>query len=390
MEKKYIKIGFICFVTILLIGGSYCLRYGWFWNQLEQGVKKNLVPALQVRSLDINYLDIWIPIMGTLETEEIGGWDKVAVATDIQQMTEVTETQMAKSEESTTEVQPAASLETASASNAVPVSANLPALSVSDGITYAMEDLLNYDFLVQNCYIIDSSTDVLQEELDANTLLTKDLHIDNSSGEYKVLIYHTHGSEAFADSRPGVVEDTVIGVGDELTRILQEDYGIAVYHDRTVYDVIDGVEERSLAYDYASAGVDAILQQYPSIEVVLDIHRDGVREEVRLVREVDGVPTAQIMFLNGMSRTKEQGELDSLYNPYKIDNLAFSLQMHLAGKQMYGDLMRRIYVRGYCFNLNKMARSSLIEVGAQNNTVEEAKNAMVPLGAILYKVLIAQ
>lgn len=377
-------------MTILLIGGSYCLRYGWFWNQLEQGVKKNLVPALQVRSLDINYLDIWIPIMGTLETEETGGWDKVAVATDIQQMTEVTETQMAKTEESTTEVQPVTSLETASASNAVPVSANLPALSVSDGITYAMEDLLNYDFLVQNCYIIDSSTDVLQEELDANTLLTKDLHIDNSSGEYKVLIYHTHGSEAFADSRPGVVEDTVIGVGDELTRILQEDYGIAVYHDRTVYDVIDGVEERSLAYDYASAGVDAILQQYPSIEVVLDIHRDGVREEVRLVREVDGVPTAQIMFLNGMSRTKEQGELDSLYNPYKIDNLAFSLQMHLAGKQMYGDLMRRIYVRGYCFNLNKMARSSLIEVGAQNNTVEEAKNAMVPLGAILYKVLIAQ
>ena len=61
-----------------------------------------------------------------------------------------------------------------------------------------------------------------------------------------------------------------------------------------------------------------------------------------------------------------------------------------AGKELYGDLMRRIYVRGYCFNLNKMPRSSLIEVGAQTNTVAEAKNAMVPLGAILYKVLIAQ
>lgn len=44
--------------------------------------------------------------------------------------------------------------------------------------------------------------------------------------EYKVLIYHTHGSETFADSRPGVIEDTVIGLGDELTRILEEDYGI--------------------------------------------------------------------------------------------------------------------------------------------------------------------
>ena len=179
-------------------------------------------------------------------------------------------------------------------------------------------------------------------------------------------------------------------MGDELTRILQEDYGIPVYHDRTIYDVVDGVEDRSRAYDYASDGVDAILQQYPSIEVVLDIHRDGVREDVHLVREIDGVPTAQIMFLNGVSRTKENGDIDYLYNPYKKDNLAFSLQMHLEGKAMYGDLMRRIYVRGYCFNLNKMARSSLIEVGAQTNTVAEAKNAMVPLGAILYKVLIAQ
>jgi len=204
------------------------------------------------------------------------------------------------------------------------------------------------------------------------------------------LIYHTHGSETFADSRPGVTEDTVIGLGDELTRILEEDYGIPVYHDRTVYDVVDGVEDRSLAYDYASDGVDAILQQYPSIEVVLDIHRDGVREDVRLVREIDGIPTAQIMFLNGMSRTNENGEIDYLYNPYREENLAFSLQMHLTGKELYGDLMRRIYVRGYCFNLNKMPRSSLIEVGAQTNTVAEAKNAMVPLGAILYKVLIAQ
>ena len=245
-------------------------------------------------------------------------------------------------------------------------------------------------FLVGNCYTIDSSTNVTAEELAADTLLSEDLHIDPASGEYKVLIYHTHGSETFADSRPGVIEDTVIGLGDELTRILEEDYGIPVYHDRTVYDVVDGVEDRSLAYDYASDGIDAILQQYPSIEVVLDIHRDGVREDVRLVRDIDGVPTAQIMFLNGMSRTNENGEIDYLYNPYRQENLAFSLQMHLAGKELYGDLMRRIYVRGYCFNLNKMPRSSLIEVGAQTNTVAEAKNAMVPLGAILYKVLIAQ
>lgn len=262
-------------------------------------------------------------------------------------------------------------------------------LPESNGITYSMESLNDFDFLVQNCYAIDSSTIVNREELNAQVLLAKDLSIDTSSEEYKVLIYHTHGSESFVDSRENEVEDTVIGVGDELARILQEDYGIMVYHDRTVYDMVNGTLDRSEAYNYASQGVDEILKQYPSIEVVIDLHRDGVKEDVRLVKDIDGKPTAQIMFLNGMSRSKQNGELEYLYNPYRQDNLAFSLQMHLTGKQLYGDLMRRIYVRGYRYNLDKLPRSALIEVGAQTNTVQEAKNAMIQLGAILYKVLVA-
>lgn len=262
-------------------------------------------------------------------------------------------------------------------------------LPTPNGIMYSPEQLSDYNFLLTNCYAVDSTTNVLPEELDVHTLLSKEMAIDISSKEPKVLIYHTHGSESFADSREGMMEDTVIGVGDELTRILQEDYGISVYHDRNIYDCVNGVVDRSYAYELAGASVDEILAKYPSIEVVLDIHRDGVREDVHLVKDIDGKPTAQIMFLNGMSRLNDKGDLDYLYNPYKIDNLAFSLQMHLIGKEYYGDLMRRIYVRGYCFNLNKMPRSSLIEVGAQTNTVEEAKNAMIPLGAILYKVLVA-
>lgn len=261
------------------------------------------------------------------------------------------------------------------------------AVPVSPGIVYSMEDLCNFDFLVSNCYAVDSSTSVNPDELDAENLLSMDMTIDLTGDDYKVLIYHTHGSETFADSREGVTEDSVIGVGDELARILEEDYGIKTYHDRTVYDIVDGELDRSYAYDQAAAGIDKILAENPSIEVVLDIHRDGVREDVHLVRDIDGRPTAQIMFLNGVSRLNVNGDIDYLYNPYKIENLSFSLKMHLAGKQMYGDLMRRIYIRGYCFNLNRMPRASLVEVGAQTNTVEEAKNAMIPLGAIVYKVL---
>lgn len=257
---------------------------------------------------------------------------------------------------------------------------------VSSAVTYSIEELSDFEFLVSNCYLVDSSTSVNPDELNASNLLSMDMSVDLSGQDYKVLIYHTHGSEAFADSRVGVTEDTVIGVGDELTRLL-ESYGIKVYHDRNVYDMIDGELDRSHAYDLSGDSVDDILAQYPSIEVVIDLHRDGVREDLHLVTDINGLPTAKLMFVNGVSRLNVNGDIDYLYNPNKISNLAFSLQMYLEGKATYGDLMRRIYIRGYCFNLDKMPRAALVEVGAQTNTVQEAKNAMIPLADIIYDVL---
>lgn len=255
------------------------------------------------------------------------------------------------------------------------------------GINYSPEQLTNFEFLMSNCYTVDGSTSVTVNDINVDTLLSNDLTIDLNSDDYKVLIYHTHGSETFVNSRPGCTEDTIIGVGDELTRILEEDYGIKTYHDRTVYDMVDGKLDRNNAYTQSGYGVDKILETYPSIEVILDIHRDGVSDEVHLMKVIDGKPTAQIMFFNGISRLNDEGDLGYLNNPNLSDNLSFSLQMHLKGKAMYGDLMRKIYIGGYCYNLDRRPRASLIEVGAQTNTVEEAKNAMIPLGAILYSVL---
>lgn len=257
---------------------------------------------------------------------------------------------------------------------------------VSSAVSYSMEQLCNFEFLVSNCYLVDSSTSVNPDELNAENLLGMDMSIDLTGDEYKVLIYHTHGSETFADSRLGVTEDTVIGVGDELAMLL-EGYGIKVYHDRNVYDMVNGVLDRSHAYDLSGDAVDQILAENPSIEVVIDLHRDGVREDLKLVTEIDGRPTAQIMFVNGVSRLNVNGDIDYLYNPNKIANLAFSLQMYLEGKATYGDFLRKIYIRGYCFNLDRMPRAALVEVGAQTNTVQEAKNAMIPLADIIYKVL---
>ena len=121
--------------------------------------------------------------------------------------------------------------------------------------------------------------------------------------------------------------------------------------------------------------------------MILDVHRDGVPEDRRLVTEINGKKTAQIMFYNGISYTKEQGNVDYLPNPYIEDNLAFSFQMEYQAAQYYPDFYRCIYLAGYRYNLHLRPKSMLLEVGAQNNTVQEAKNAMEPFAELLNKVL---
>ncbi|MFQ9748605.1 MAG: stage II sporulation protein P [Anaerobutyricum soehngenii] len=75
------------------------------------------------------------------------------------------------------------------------------------------------------------------------------------------------------------------------------------------------------------------------------------------------------------------------YNPNKKANLAFSLQMQLLCGKYYPDLTRKTIYKGYRYNLHLAKRAMLVEVGAQNNTVEEAKNAMKPLAEMLYRLL---
>ena len=264
----------------------------------------------------------------------------------------------------------------------------------ANGTTYTRKQLQDPEFLKNKIFVVDANTSMTKEELDITNLLDTDLSIEglkdktgSEKKEYKILIYHTHGSESFADSREGKKEDTIVGVGSYLTKLLEEQYGIAVYHDETAYDMIDGVLDRSKAYENAYASVTKILKENPSIEVVIDLHRDGVEEETHLVTEVNGKKTAKIMFLNGVSRSNTNGDIAYLENPNKLTNLAFSFQMYLTGKEYYGDYVRKIYVRSYRYNLHLLPRTTLIEAGAQNNTVEEEKNAMETLAAILDKGL---
>ena len=258
--------------------------------------------------------------------------------------------------------------------------ASVPTMDLS------MDRLNDFEYLVSNFYTVDSVTYINPSELNASELLGKDLRIDLSTGGSKILIYHTHSQETFADS-DNDPSTSIVGIGRYLTEILNDKYKIPTMHHEGVYDLIDGKLDRSEAYEFAKPEVEQILAENPSIEVVIDLHRDGVADTTHLVTEINGKPTAQIMFFNGLSRTRVNGDLAGMANPYLQDNLAFSLQMKIAAETKYPGFARRNYLRGYKYNMDLMPRMLLIEAGAQTNTVEEMRNAMEVLADLLNSVL---
>jgi len=243
--------------------------------------------------------------------------------------------------------------------------------------------LQEFDFLRQNFYQVDNTTTVDSELLDVKQLLGKDMTLKKNVEGPQILIYHTHSQEGYKDSIPGDAATSVVGVGDYLETLLEQNYGIEVLHHKGVYDL----PSRDNAYSSALPNIEKVLQENPTIEVVIDLHRDGIAEDRHLVTEVNGKPTAKIMFFNGLSKTTSQGDLTYLPNPYIADNLALSFQMQLTAAEYYPGLTRKIYLKGYRYNLHLCPKSILVEVGAQTNTFEEAKNAMEPLADILGKVL---
>ena len=240
--------------------------------------------------------------------------------------------------------------------------------------------LQDFDYLRQTFYQVDNTTTIGKNQLDVDKLMKPDLRIDQSVDGPQILIYHTHSQERYADSKD---EKTgVVGVGDYLTELLEEE-GFQVMHHKGEYDVGD----RDHAYSKAAPSIQKIINDNPSIQVVIDLHRDGVGENTRLVTTQNGKKMAKIMFFNGLSRTTASGDIPYLKNPYISDNLAFSFQMQLAAAEYYPDFTRRIYLKGYRFNMHFCPKSMLVEVGAQTNTFEEAKNAMEPLADLFAKVL---
>ena len=250
------------------------------------------------------------------------------------------------------------------------------------GTIYNLEELSDYEYLLSHFYTVEPTTAVTAQELDAEKLLAEDMTIDRTVDGPQILIYHTHSQEGFADSVPGDPSTTIVGAGEYLAELLRN-RGYKVMHVTSVYDLIDGELDRSEAYSRAEEEISQILAEHPSIQSVIDLHRDGVAEGTRLVTELNGKTMARFMFFNGLSRTRKNGPIEYLHNPYIEDNLALTLQLKLTCDQYYPGLARNIYLKSLRYNLHLSPKALLIEAGAQTNTLQEILNTMEPLADVL-------
>ncbi len=248
---------------------------------------------------------------------------------------------------------------------------------------YSKEQLNEYGFIKETFYTEDPTTQIQEEQADYNTLNSFDATLKQDSSKPQILVYHTHSQETYIDSDSSDTNTTIMGVGEHLCKILREEYGFNVIHHTGEYDV----ESRDYAYSNAMIGLEKVLEENPSIEVIIDLHRDEVNQDTKLLTAIQDIPMAKFMFFNGLSYTRELGVLESLPNPYVQDNLSFAFQMQMAAEQYYPGLTRRIYLKGYRYNLHYRPKSLLVELGAQTNTVEEAMNSCYPLAHIISMVL---
>ena len=211
--------------------------------------------------------------------------------------------------------------------------------------------------------------------VDPRALLTQPSTFDFSADGPKVLIVHTHASEAYTPEagyeytpsdflRTQDAERSVIRVGSEIARIL-EDAGIETLHDTTPndYPSYDG------AYARMQTIIESYLSEYPSIQMVLDVHRDAVEDSAgfpaALTCEIDGEDYARLMLVVG---TDEGG----LTHPDWQENLSNALKLQALLNRSAPGLCRDIDLRTERFNQQETKGSLLCEFGASGNTLSQA------------------
>lgn len=267
-------------------------------------------------------------------------------------------------------------------------------LNIGDIQDYYTE---NYDIsrlktvadLTKYIYAVDKKTGMSLELFNVDKLLKINVKINKSMTEPKVLIFHTHGNEMYSDSKD--ITEGVIGAGNYLTDLLENKYNVKTLHITRLFDMENGAVNRNGAYERMEPYIAEVLRKNPSVELVIDLHRDGVNQGIHLVKNIEGKPCAKFMLFNGLCKKWDRGQLvntEGLSNPYLENNLALSLKMQLEADKKYPGITRKIYLNAYRYSLHFKPNSMLIELGAQTNTKEEAFNSIEIIAQLINDVVL--
>lgn len=246
---------------------------------------------------------------------------------------------------------------------------------------YVLQKLINFDANLNH-------QNQAMNLVDISRIAQKEFNITSHLEGPQVLIMHTHSTERFAGEEPN--GRGVIDLGRYLKEILETQYGIQTLHCTSSFDVVDGRTEITGSYERMEPEISKIIKENPSIQLVMDIHRDGIDSTDKFLANVNGQSAAKLMFVNGFCQVQKQGVLTPitrLPNPYVEDNMALSLQLQLKANELHPGLMRKTLVKPYRYSLHMKPMSLLIEVGNQNNIKEEALVTMEALAELLMDVI---
>lgn len=231
---------------------------------------------------------------------------------------------------------------------------------------------------------INNSTDY---SVDINELCKEPLDIELKSDEPEVLVIHTHTTECYnGNEMTGEAERTtneaynMCRIGDIVSQKL-EIYGIETIHDKTIHDY----PTYQSSYTRAMKTIDKNMEQYSSIKVIIDIHRDAYvypdGSKLRVSTKINGEDVAQVMLVLG---TDGMG----LSHPYWKSNLIFASKIQNAAEIMYPGMMRPLNLRRERFNMHATRGSILIEIGSNGNNLEEASKSAEYIADAIAAVLL--
>lgn len=217
---------------------------------------------------------------------------------------------------------------------------------------------------------------------DIPALLKKPLQWDLTGEEPRILILHTHTTESYSRRGENYKESSawrtldesynMIAVGDLVAQILEEN-GISAVHDKSLHDY----PSYNGSYIRARKTLRQLLDEYPGIRMVLDLHRDasgGEEGQMRTKAEVEGETSAQLMVVIGTNHENYE------------ENLSLGLKLHALLEQRSPGIMRPLQLRGQRFNQDLNPGTLLIEIGAAGNSHREAQLAAEQLAAAIVAI----